>query len=352
MGDWSRAKRAATRICDENYSCKAFHDDVVGAFPELRLYVSANETSSGRASSDEFQRTVGALYAIYWLMRGHLDGIDCFTYGLRSDMINARKDLTEFPEHGEFDKRHTFRKENDWARLEALFVDAGLKKDGLPDPDRTLAMLVLMAIHDIMKGTSLLPTVEAEVGPFHGYKVGDVISDHDVALSYILEHHPTWLPSFSGLSRHQQESIKFTHGKMDYNMGWLVQAEAPPGALFSNFRKLVVTGEAKPQVIAFYFVHWFADLAGAEPYPPEGCEKFVLKFPLKVLKQFVQSFSIVQTLGEAPETEVYENYLVWRWTNHDPPLGDVPTSSAIAKLRLVIMAQGDSLNLLKAFHEL
>merc|ERR1719284_1554714 len=116
--DWSRAKRAATRICDENYSCKAFHDDVVGAFPELRLYVSANETSSGRASSDEFQRTVGALYAIYWLMRGHLDGIDCFTYGLRSDMINARKDLTEFPEHGEFDKRHTFRKENDWARLE------------------------------------------------------------------------------------------------------------------------------------------------------------------------------------------------------------------------------------------
>jgi len=114
----------------------------------------------------------------------------------------------------------------------------------------------------------------------------------------------------------------------------------------------VVTGEAKPQDIAFYFVHWFADLAGAEPYPPEGCEKFVLKFPLKVLKQFVQSFSIVQTLGEAPETEVYENYLVWRWTNHDPPLGDVPTSSAIAKLRLVIMAQGDSLNLLKAFHEL
>ena len=32
--------------------------------------------------------------------------------------------------------------------------------------------------------------------------------------------------------------------------------------------------------VAFYFVHWFADLAGAEASPLTGCEKFVLKFPL------------------------------------------------------------------------
>ena len=34
--------------------------------------------------------------------------------------------------------------------------------------------------------------------------------------------------------------------------------------------------------MAFYFVHWFADLAGAEASPLTGCEKFVLKFPLRL----------------------------------------------------------------------
>ena len=34
--------------------------------------------------------------------------------------------------------------------------------------------------------------------------------------------------------------------------------------------------------VAFYFVHWFADLAGAEASPLTGCEKFVLKFPLRL----------------------------------------------------------------------
>ena len=40
--------------------------------------------------------------------------------------------------------------------------------------------------------------------------------------------------------------------------------------------------------VAFYFVHWFADLAGAEASPLTGCEKFVLKFPLHL--GFVGSF--------------------------------------------------------------
>ena len=37
-----------------------------------------------------------------------------------------------------------------------------------------------------------------------------------------------------------QESIRFTHCKLDYNMGWLVQAEAHPGALFRAFRKVIL----------------------------------------------------------------------------------------------------------------
>lgn len=35
--------------------------------------------------------------------------------------------------------------------------------------------------------------------------------------------------------------------------------------------------------VALYFVHWLTDLAGAEPTPLAGCEKFSVKFPLPVL---------------------------------------------------------------------
>ena len=50
-------------------------------------------------------------------------------------------------------------------------------------------------------------------------------------------------------------------------------------------------GKAAPDDIAFYFVHWLTDLAGAEPVPLEGCEKIVLKSPLKVLKNITESFA-------------------------------------------------------------
>lgn len=73
------------------------------------------------------------------------------------------------------------------------------------------------------------------------------------------------------------------------------------------------------QDIAFYFVHWFTDLAGAVPTPLAGSEKFVLGFPLKVLSSFVSSFSIVGLLGNCQsETQVWESYLRWRWETHRP----------------------------------
>jgi len=158
----------------------------------------------------------------------------------------------------------------------------------------------------------------------------------------------------SGLSKAQQESIKFAHSKLDYNMGWLVQAEAPPGAIFRSFRNVIVSGQASMRDIAFYFVHWFADLAGAEPYPLQGCAKLVLKFPERVLMTFVDSFSVVWTLGvDRDETQVFEDYLIWRWANHEPPLGDPPTGrGSIAKMRLVLMAQGDSKEILRQFQQL
>lgn len=214
-------------------------------------------------------------------------------------------------------------------------------------------MLVLMSIHDLMKLDRLRPI--CSVKNFNGYKKGEQIGDHDIALSYVLEHFQKALPSFAGLSKSQQDSIRFTHCKMDYNMGWLVQAEAPPGILFGALRKAIKGGQEtkKSQDVAFYFVHWFADLAGAEPFPMQGCEKFVLKFPLPVLTNFIDSFPVVWNLGPKTETQVYQDYLEWRWGRADCSLGPVPSDPfRVAKMRLVVMSQGDALEVLRSFSDL
>lgn len=102
-----------------------------------------------------------------------------------------------------------------------------------------------------------------------------------------------------------------------------------------------------------YFVHWITDLAGAEPTPLAGCEKFVIKFPLPVLNSFLRSFSYVHQLANQSETEVMEEYLKMRWKEHTPSLGEVPhRETAIAEMRLICMAQMNSARVLEGFSQL
>eukprot|EP00930_Biecheleria_cincta_P055265 TRINITY_DN41601_c0_g1_i1.p1 TRINITY_DN41601_c0_g1~~TRINITY_DN41601_c0_g1_i1.p1 ORF type:complete len:1261 (-),score=236.73 TRINITY_DN41601_c0_g1_i1:173-3955(-) len=389
--DWACARRAAEQIRNPDYTTKEFFDDVLKAFPELRLYCvvktdeelspvktpstamanfgsalsmrRVNMTSGNRTGDDEFQRTIGALFTIFWLLRLHLDGKECFCFGLDADWkLRSKTDFEEDAmKEAEYAKREAFLQKTDWRAIEKLFVAAGiLKEGGGCDTDRVLAMLVLMAIHDIMKLDILRPTVATDIEEFNGYRAGEQISDHDIALSYVLEMCPQALPSFAGLREDLRQSIKFTHCKLDYNMGWLVQAEAPPGALFKNFKQVVMETISQDKKddqackdIAFYFVHWFADLAGAEACPKAGCEKFVLKFPQPVLGSFIDSFSSVWHLGSKTETQVFEDYLLWRWSSHKPSLGEAPTGTgAMALMRMVVMAQGDSIAILRHFGKL
>ena len=66
----------------------------------------------------------------------------------------------------------------------------------------------------------------------------------------------------------------------------VVQAEAPPGMLLSKFKELLESGGMSAADVAFYFVHWLTDLAGAEGAPLAGAEKFVVKFPHAVLNSY------------------------------------------------------------------
>jgi len=361
--DWERARNAAKRIRDEDYTCGDFFQDCTAAFPELLLYLAAAEgdeasMTSGRSADDEYQRTLGALFALYWLMRLNSDGAQSFVFGIG----NAWEPLSPSSSHPrrtarEVAQRSDFLAQVRWSLFEDVLIAAGLlhgpggKSEG-HNEERTLAMLALTAIHDIMKVRVFLPVVDRRHGTFGGYKPGEVINDHDVALGYVLEFRPNLLPSFAGLPPQQKESVKFTQCQMEYNMGWFVQAEAPPGQLFRKFKSLIRKGQASPSDIAFYFTHWLTDLAGAEPFPQEGCEKFVLKFPQKVLVSFLNSFAFVQHLSSKTETAVFEDYLRWRWAQ-EPSLGPVPSGGgSIARLRLVAMAQGHSDRVLTGFQEL
>merc|ERR1719436_1444222 len=70
------------------YTLREFFDDCVSSFPELQLFFheeaqsSAKTASSGVSNEAEYQRTIGALFAVYWLLRLHLDGRISFCYGV------------------------------------------------------------------------------------------------------------------------------------------------------------------------------------------------------------------------------------------------------------------------------
>jgi len=362
--NWAKAKNISARISDPDYTLKEFTDDL-SAFPELDLYLldgqsqSIEGSGSGRTLGDEFQRTMGAFYAIYWLLRLRSDGKDGFTFGVDEDWRPITHDSTNkriFPA----EKRMKFYQDSSWSNLEQLLVDSEIlvkSEDGVQVNDkRVLTILALTAVHDIMKVQALLPEVQAEHAPYHGYSAGQTISDHDQALSYVMDHFPALLPSFDGLDMDQKLSVAFTQCQLQFNQGWFVQAEAPPGAIFTKFRQLLIRehkSRIQEQDIALYFVHWLTDLAGAEPTPLGGCEKFVIKFPLPVLNSFLRSFSFVKRIAHNTETEVMEEYLKMRWAEHKPELGPHPTGdSAVAKMRLLCMAQMSSMKILNGFEEL
>jgi len=361
--DWARVRKMAQSIRKPKYTLKNFNEDLV-SFPELNLYLLPDadgslHTSAGRTLGDEYQRTVGAFFAIYWLMRLPIDGKDGFSFGV-DGAWKVQQTATSSAE-----KRKVFCNGCNWDGMAKLLLDAGLIEEKrslwghaqmVVNEQRLVALLSLTAIHDIMKMVQILPTVQAQHESYHGYHVGDTIGDHDHALAYLMDFYPKLLPSFNDLPEEEKLSLKFTQCNLQFNHGWFVQAEGPPGAIFTKFREILIRDHKsaiKQKDVALYFVHWLTDLAGAEPTPLAGCEKFAVKFPMPVLNSFLRSFEFVQRIVDETETQVMEAYLKVRWEELTPSPGPLPSGrDAIAKMRLICMAQMNALPILKGFSDL
>ena len=147
--------------------------------------------------------------------------------------------------------------------------------------------------------------MQPQHAPYMEYASGSVIHDHDVALAYVLEHYPGLLPSYAVLSPEAQQDVLFALGKMNFNHGWFVQAEGPPGGVLSAFKQAISSNASKKN-IALYFLHWITDIAGGEPTPLAGAEKLVVKFPHSVFSSFLWSIPFLEQLAIDDETSVME----------------------------------------------
>jgi len=368
----------AQSIRDPDYTLQAYYEDCTRAYPELNLFGTDDDDGGvsvgGRTAKTELQRTIGAMFAVYWMCRLDMDGKQGLAFGVEPDnpyKVRAfpagitEESLKETPwgKMSPEQRRVHLYYNFDWKLMQQLFVEAGVLKVvkqrnqqekwdiDARSSGRLVALLSLTACHDIMKVPELCPRVHGD--PYCGFKDGETIVDHDLALSYILDRYSSLLPSYRVLTSEQQKVIRFTQSEMGFNAGWLVQAEGPPSAVLGKLKQVITHQQARDADVAFYFAHWVTDLAGAEPTPFRGSEKFAVKFPPHVLQSLMGCFSIVRSLANKTETEVYADYLVSRWVEVSEQLGPVPTGlSRIAKLRLHCMGQQAAKQLLLAFDDL
>ncbi len=154
---------------------------MTAAFPELALYVvtraenkfGQTDISSGVTSQDEYLRTVGALFCVYWLARIGIDGEQGFSFGVDNDWT-PRPIPTPATEGGSLEgdmaKRKKFYENCDWRLLQQLLldadiltaptatVDAALSGGGPPavavNEERMLAMLALTAVRICCGGSN------------------------------------------------------------------------------------------------------------------------------------------------------------------------------------------------------
>ena len=374
LADAARIRRMAERISLQDYSIKEFFEDAIVAFPELELFFVTSAEPSMQAGTPlplaglpsesvqrsagelEYQRTMCALFSVYWLLRLDGDGKQGFCFGMTSDWeaqgplaepLTSTGAVMKIPRRAQ---REKFLQSADWSAMREIIASSMGGLGESLDVGRVEALLCLTAFHDVLKMKWLCPRVVEAHGPYKGYAAGAVIHDHDIALAYVMEFYPELLPSYSILPPHMQELVLFTQSKMQFNHGWFVQAEAPPGIMLRPLKSCLAT--AQPGHLPFYFFHWLTDLSGAEGTPKRGAEKFVLKFPEPVLAAFLWSIPYLDNLAAKTETQVVQEYLAARWQSAFPSKALPTGPDSVALLRLSVMAQGEAEAVVEAFSTL
>lgn len=343
----------AEKMCNPGYRLKEFFDDCAVALPELKLFVSEDNTAA-----PAYQQTMGALFAIYWFLRMDVDGPDGFCFGVDKDWNVIKKKskvsviVAEENDLSADEVREVTYKQTDWKAFTSLVDKAGCGKGKPNASSQVAAVLVKIVLRGLMKVRGLKPSVQEKHAPFKGFDQGATLEEPSQALAYVLEFFPDLFPSYAGLPSEQQKSVLAAQGAKDFNLSWLIQAEAPPSNL-TSLKSTLSTVED----VGIYALHWFAELAGAEATPLAGAERPVLYVPRGMLSKLLMAVPTLMKLPSATETQVMEEYLRTQAASIAEASGSrasatIPEDpSAVAQLRLVVMSQ-DSTKIIDMFKSL
>ena len=78
---------------------------------------SESQVTSGISAKDEYNRTIGALFAVYWLMRIGIDGERGFSDGVDEKTWLPKK---EGEKMSQGDRRKQFLEKQEWGRLQQV----------------------------------------------------------------------------------------------------------------------------------------------------------------------------------------------------------------------------------------
>eukprot|EP01062_Namystynia_karyoxenos_P013912 TRINITY_DN149_c0_g1_i3.p1 TRINITY_DN149_c0_g1~~TRINITY_DN149_c0_g1_i3.p1 ORF type:complete len:1360 (+),score=268.98 TRINITY_DN149_c0_g1_i3:559-4080(+) len=357
--DWAVLRRAAGRLSDASYTLLDFRSDISQAVPELLLHPGGHNAGE---ESGALLHTYGSLASLYCLVRIGMDGKDVLSFGADESGRCRRP-------HGsstEDTPRERFRKHTDWAFLEELAETSGLKAPpyhtpapedgtaGTPESrwaERVVALIALLAVRPALREGPFQPRLPAAHAPFLGKQAGTLLCD-DEAFAYFVAHMTGTLPTIAGLSAAQRALLNFVCGTMDFNLAWLAQGEAPPGAVFGRCKAAVTSGH--PADVAAYFAVWFANFAGGDSqWPWPGSARIVHRLSQARLRHCFDCVRLVtQRLPRLTETQAFEEWMVDRWERLGVGAPPDPQNGHVAVQRLTLMCPGTEVACVSAFQGL
>jgi len=173
--------------------------------------------------------------------------------------------------------------------------------------ERMVTMIVLLAIDSLGEVEALQPIVQPEHDGWKGHEAGESVTQPQEALAYILECFPQSVQSYAQLSPTEQHTLCFVGCFAKINTGWLVQSEAPPGAVFGSLKEHIAATHASRHEVSLFLVASLARFANSRPL--RGLEVFYLRFPQHVLRKYIRSFRVSRLLAVRSATQVYERHL-------------------------------------------
>ncbi|MBQ8847410.1 MAG: dual specificity protein phosphatase family protein [Candidatus Gastranaerophilales bacterium] len=278
----------------------------VNATPEWQINSDLNSISEKLFGSKhvEFDRTIV--------------GIECLKHVLNGDYDK----FTECQKESVKMTRENFDKLKDFT--------TGVIKT----PQDADAILAFTMINDLGKIKEFVQNIES--------LMKRPVKDHDEALLMALKTIPDEIPSFSRLTKNNQNDI-INSLDADFNLGQFVQGECLP----ANLAKIGTVGK---RAMDLYLVHMFYDVAGAAGHVASNGS---LVMNNNVFNGYMQGIESIQQKISQGLNETYDDFLNKKASDYNLSI-DSPEEKSLVRLAILSRAYtpNDAQEVIEAFSKL